>query len=147
MEIAVRRQKLEEGFTLGEMDVDGKFECYTLEDPVRANGVKVYGNTAIPAGRYRVLINWSNRFKKHLPILLRVPNFEGVRIHSGNTAKDTEGCILVGQGRGRREVWKSRAAMDALMPKIVDAIAAGRPVWITITNPAAATNPDAGAED
>jgi len=71
--------------TIGSLYVDGKFECYTLEDVVRL-GEKVYGETAIPEGTYEVQITFSNRFKRDLPLLLKVPGFEGVRIHPGNFA-------------------------------------------------------------
>jgi len=87
--------------TIGELLIDGKHECHTLEDVVRADGVKVYGETAIPPGVYSVDITYSPRFKRDLPLLIGVQNFIGIRIHPGNTASDTEGCILVGQGRGR----------------------------------------------
>jgi len=98
MKIEVKRIHRTEKSTIGEMYVDGVFQCYTLEDKERE--VKIKSETAIPKGTYDVIINMSNRFKKEMPLLLKVPNFEGVRIHSGNTNHDTEGCILVGKTRG-----------------------------------------------
>ena len=77
------------------MYLDGRFGVLHLEDVVR-QGEKVPGQTAIPEGIYTVQITFSNRFKRDLPLLLNVPNFEGIRIHPGNTDADTEGCILVG---------------------------------------------------
>ena len=99
MEIKVERFKKDK-YTHGLLSIDSSpFECYTLEDKVREGDifkVKVQNETAIPTGRYEVILNMSNRFKTYMPLLLNVPNFEGVRIHSGNTKEHTEGCILVG---------------------------------------------------
>ena len=92
MELRVERTDFSETSTIGKLYVDDQFECYTLEDKVRP--VKIKGKTAIPAGRYEVIVNFSQRFGRMLPLFLNVPNFEGVRIHPGNTAADTEGCIL-----------------------------------------------------
>lgn len=102
--------------TIGELYIDGKFECYTLEDIER--DVKIKSETAIPKGTYKVMITLSNRFKKYMPLLLNVPNFEGVRIHSGNTNHDTEGCILVGQTRSKDFIGQSRKAFDKLFKKL-----------------------------
>lgn len=120
MELTLIRNKSQGNSTLGVLFVDGKLECYTLEDVVR--DVKVHGKTAIPRGRYNVTVTMSNRFKKLLPLLANVPNFEGVRIHPGNTSEDTEGCILVGVGtalvNGSPVVTDSRTAFSKLFSKI-----------------------------
>lgn len=97
MEITVNRINLTPEYTEGEMLLDGQPFCATLEDTVRPAGIKVPGETAIPAGRYKLIMSYSKRFKKIMPLLLNVPGFEGIRIHSGNTAKDSTGCILVGK--------------------------------------------------
>src|SRR5437588_5321023 len=90
----------------------------SLEDVVRADGVKIPHETAIPAGRYTVDITFSPRFNRDLPLLLNVQGFLGIRIHPGNTANDTEGCILVGRHRAGNAITESRAAFDALFPKL-----------------------------
>jgi len=116
MRIEVKRLHKTENSTIGELTIDGKFECYTLEDKER--DVKIKGETAIPKGTYKVIINKSNRFKKLLPLLIGVPNFEGVRIHPGNSNHDTEGCILVGMNRSVDYITKSRKAFDSLFKKM-----------------------------
>lgn len=134
MELTLTRDICGAACTLGRLDVDGGFECYTIEDVVRPAGEKVHGQTAIPAGRYRIVITQSPRFHRPLPLLLDVPNFEGVRIHPGNTAADTEGCILPGKSRSDDAVFESRAAFTPLFEKIESAIAAGDEVWIEVRN-------------
>lgn len=116
MQITVKRLYKTDISTIGELLVDGIFECYTLEDAER--DVKIKGETAIPKGTYNVIINESTRFKRLLPLLLNVPNFEGVRIHSGNSNHDTEGCILVGQSRNKNYIGQSRKAFDKLFKKM-----------------------------
>ena len=116
MKIEIKRLHKTNNSTIGEMTIDGKFECYTLEDIER--DVKIKSETAIPKGTYKVIINQSNRFKKLMPLVLNVPNFEGIRIHSGNTNHDTEGCILVGQTRSKDYISKSRKAFEILFAKM-----------------------------
>ena len=116
MKIEIKRLIKTENSTIGELTIDGKFECYTLEDKER--DVKIKGETAIPKGTYKVIINQSNRFKKLLPLLLSVPNFEGVRIHPGNTNHDTEGCILVGRTKSKDFIGQSRKAFESLFAKM-----------------------------
>lgn len=105
-----------------------------MEDMVRPDGVKVYGETAIPAGVYNVVITPSKRFKRDLPLLENVPGFEGIRIHPGNTAADTDGCILVGRAKGADYVSESKAAFAVLMGKIRDALDAGEKVTLEVTH-------------
>lgn len=133
MELDLHRVQLDPDVTIGSLSIDGKFECWVCEDVVRPAGApKVYGETAIPAGRYQVVITLSPRFGLELPLLLNVPNFTGVRIHVGNDAKDTDGCLLVGQVREPKGVGMSRAALDALVPKIRAVLDRHLPVFITI---------------
>ena len=117
MKLTVKREDLNAERTIGRMAVDGVMQCWTLEDTVRT-GPKVYGKTAIPAGSYVVMLTQSARFGRVLPLVCNVPGFEGIRIHPGNTAADTEGCILVGLGRAVDAVTGSRAAFDVLMAKL-----------------------------
>lgn len=138
MKLELNRVKLGEDFTVGKLSVDGKFICYTLEDKVREEaGVpveqwKVMGKTAIPKGTYSVTITMSNRFKTRLPLLASVPGFTGVRIHTGNSSKDTEGCILVGSGWDGKSGWisSSAVAFAQLLPLLENTT---DPVTITIT--------------
>lgn len=95
MELTLTRTVFLEDRTIGELSV-GDFHCYTLEDAVRPEGIKIRGETAIPAGRYAIMVTMSPRFNRRLPLLMGVPNFSGVRIHGGNRPAHTEGCILVG---------------------------------------------------
>ncbi len=120
--------------TIGKMYIDGTEMCYTLEDIVRPDGEKVYGETAIPAGRFRVDVTFSNRFQRELPLVLGVPNFTGIRIHPGNTAADTHGCILVGTHVSPHgdSITGSRDAFSRVFPKIRDAIEHGEEVWIEV---------------
>ncbi len=116
--------------TISELYVNDQFECYTCEDVERP--VKIAGVTAIPRGTYEVVITFSDRFQRLLPLLLNVPNYEGVRIHPGNTAADTEGCILPGKEKTVNSVTQSKIAFDALFPKI-QAAAGKEKIFLEIT--------------
>ena len=121
-------------FTIGELYINEKYVTDTLEDRVRPEGEKVYGKTAIPEGTYEVKLTHSPRFKKILPEILNVPNFSGIRIHTGNSSKDTEGCILVGTWDGEKEDWvgNSRIAFDELMALLEEAPNNKEKVTITV---------------
>ena len=127
--------------TLGSLFIDDHWQCHTLEDVIRPTGEKIRNKTAISPGRYRLILSMSNRFKKIMPEVLNVPMFTGIRIHSGNTAKDTAGCLLVGQTRSveTRSIGRSRAAYKALMLKLTAAVKAGDTIDITYANPLIAT--------
>lgn len=124
MRITVKRDKFNRTQTLGKLYIDGKFECYTLEDTMRevpghpVTSWKIPGETAIPRGEYSVSITLSIRFKKMLPNLFGVPGFEGVRLHAGNTEADTEGCILLGDIRFATYIGASRIAVARVQAKI-----------------------------
>ena len=82
---------------------------------------KVYGQTAIPTGTYRVIISYSNKFKRQMPLLLNVPGFLGIRIHSGNTEKDTEGCLIVGKNKVVGKVIESKDTYNKLFSILCEA--------------------------
>lgn len=124
--------------TLGKLFIDGKFETYTCEDPERevagqpVSAWKIPGQTAIPRGTYRVQITLSPKYKRLMPVLVNVPGFDGIRIHSGNTADDSEGCILLGDIRFATYIGASRIAVARVQDKIDSAIQFGEIVTITI---------------
>lgn len=132
MEIKVTRKTLTDKSTIGDMEIDGEFFCYTLEDVVRPAGVKIAGQTAIPSGRYEVVIDMSSRFKKLMPHILDVPMFSGIRIHKGNTDKDTEGCLIVGMTTAPDFVGQSKVAYDKLMERLEEGLKDGGKVFIEI---------------
>ena len=141
MHIRVVREPSINDTTLGSLFIDDHWQCHTLEDVIRPRGEKVRNKTAIPPGRYKLILSMSNRFKKIMPEVLNVPMFTGIRIHSGNTAKDTAGCLLVGQTRSveTRSIGRSRFAYTALMIKLTAAVKAGETIYITFVNPLTAT--------
>lgn len=134
MELKVERKWPKATYTVGRLYVDGKMFCNTLEDRVRDLNTeeKVYGKTAIPAGRYRVIFNWSPKFGRNLPRLLNVPLFEGILIHPGNTAADSAGCILVGKNSAVGRLSESRNTSDRLNVLIEDAQRRGEDIFITV---------------
>ncbi len=130
------RDVLADGFTLGQMFVDDDFLCFTCEDADRfleQGGIKVHGQTAIPRGRYAVRNSWSPRFDRLLPEVLRVPGFSGVRIHGGNDAGDTLGCILVGARRTDDGVADCAHVKQHIVDLIADAEASREPIWLEVT--------------
>lgn len=134
MKLLLKRVALQETYTIGKLYVGNAFSfCDTLEDKVRPDGVKVHGETAIPAGKYKMVITWSNRFKRKLPLLLNVPGFEGIRIHPGNTAVDTHGCILVGVNDVKGQIHQSKLTFYELFKLMTDSEL--KEFEIEITNP------------
>ena len=135
MRITCRRFEYGNSYTASRLYVDGVYECFVLEDKVREKGVKVDGQTAIPAGIYRLTIDYSPRFNKQLIHILNVPGFEGVRIHSGNTVDDTEGCLLVGKSWSENKtLYSSREAYLNLALKIAFALERQEKVLIEIVD-------------
>ena len=151
MEIILKRIAKRKDYTIGKLYIrteeveeyrtytNDEYFCDTLEPTWRdyANGAyKIKGKSAIPEGRYAVVITWSPRFKTWLPLLVGNQEFskkwQGIRIHAGNTAKDTQGCILVGKNREVGKVLDSRKCLYELKQKIVAAKDRGAPVWLTV---------------
>ena len=122
MELILTRIARKAEYTIGRLeDENGKKLCDTLE-PIWRNydggELKIPKKSAIPEGTYRVVTTYSLRFRKYLPLLVGVPGFEGVRIHAGNTSRDTEGCILVSQNLQVGKVLWSRITLEKLMKLI-----------------------------
>lgn len=151
MRILLQRHALKAGYTIGRMEINGRYFCDTLEDTdrgLRENmtedeiaALKVKGATAIPIGTYRIdMQTRSPRFGRVLPRLVSVKGYAGVLIHSGNTAADTEGCILVGENRERGKVLNSRDTLERLLVFLRAAQAEGEEIELTITRAGASSN-------
>lgn len=142
MLITIDRAWKRESYTMSRLFVDGENFCNALEDTDRGlyQGLcreyvlakKVKGATAIPRGTYNVIYTYSPRFKRKLPLIENVTGYEGVRIHPGNTAKDTEGCILVGQNLKVGMVLNSREWTEKLITKMQTAWSKGEKVKLKI---------------
>lgn len=120
MKLIVERIHFKESYTIGKLYIDfsnnfdPEYFCDTLEDKVRFDGKKVYGKTAITAGKYQLSLTYSPKFKRILPLIDNVPNYSGVRIHAGNTDADTEGCILVGFNKVKGQLINSQVTFMKL---------------------------------
>jgi hypothetical protein len=134
MELLLNRIAKRDTYTIGHLYLNNKLLCDTLEDKWRDlnKEPKVYGQTAIPEGRYRIIITWWAKHNKDVPMLLNVPYFEGILIHAGTTDKDTEGCILVGENKVIGKVVNSLYHATEITQLINDAIENGEKVYITI---------------
>lgn len=141
MELILNRIAKKDTYTIGKLYINGTYLCDTLEDKDRGltkdmsvseiQKKKVYGETAIPTGKYQVIMSYSNKFKKVLPLVLNVPGYSGIRFHSGNTANDSLGCILVGQNKVVGKVINSRDTMNKLQ-KILTEACKKEKIYITI---------------
>lgn len=147
MELLLQRKRTIKRTTFGQLFLAGKAFCFTLEDVIREQAGmpvecwKVSGETAIPQGRYRVILVNSPRFGLDTFSVERVPGFETIRIHSGNDDADTEGCILVGEVTAPADddggdIYQSRAALGRLKAALVPLIKKGEEVYLTVKNPA-----------
>ena len=139
MRLTLHRHASGNGATVGTLAVDGAPCCFTLEDVVREQpgqpvaAWKVPGKTAIPRGTYEITVTYSPHFGDFLPLLVGVPGFAGIRIHPGNTAEDTEGCILVGLLEGDNSIGRSRDAFAIIGRMIGECVASREPVSIEIS--------------
>lgn len=152
MELLVKRRYKGSAYTIGSLYVNGVYECDTLEDPDRGltsemslkeiKSKKIYGNTAIPTGKYSVSMSvvsprfkdrsWAKPYSGKIPRLLDVKGYEGVLIHVGNKATDTSGCILVGENKIKGQVLNSTACFMELMTQLLKAHLKGEPITIEI---------------
>lgn len=142
MNLQLKRKEVNPERTHGQLFIDGVYFCDTLEDTDRGLSAtdsmediqkrKVFGKTAIPKGKYTVVISYSPRFNRLLPLLLNVPGYLGIRIHPGNTEADTHGCLLVGR-RVNDKVLYSRGTFDKLFSRLTKAMK-GEAITIEITN-------------
>lgn len=131
MRLKLERLFKSETYTIGRLFIDGEYYCDTLEDKDRnliqgmplklLDKIKVKHETAIPSGEYEVIVNVSPKFKRELPRLLKVPGFDGILIHRGNTDKDTSGCILVGENKVVGKVINSTQYETDLVNKLKEA--------------------------
>ena len=141
MELELTRSVKTNRSTIGELTINGVFECFILEDKDRGLRkdmpiselmvMKIKTKTAIPKGRYEIVVSFSDKFQKMLPLLLDVPAFAGIRIHPGNTDVDTEGCLLPGKTKSPDGVGSSRIAFTALFDKIKTALQREK-IFITV---------------
>lgn len=136
MEITLTRIARRKTYTIGWLAIDGEYICDTLEPTWRdigwgRPGKKIAGKTAIPEGRYPVVVTFSPRFRRWLPLLLHVPLFEGIRIHAGNTADDTAGCILPGLNKKKGQVIDSRIWEHRIVRRLANR-PEGEAVWIEV---------------
>ena len=142
MEIILNRIAKKDSYTIGKLYIDGKYVCDTCEDKDRGltdsmtveeiKAKKVYGKTAIPTGTYTVSYTMSNKFKKMMPLINNVKGFEGIRMHNGNSAADSLGCVLLGENKAVGKVLNSRATCAKVYPLIEAASKKGERITITI---------------
>lgn len=142
MLIDIFRKYKKADYTIGIVSIDGVRFSNSLEDtdrglnntmtPNEIKCKKIYGQTAIPTGQYEVIFNYSVKYKKEMPLILNVPGFEGIRIHSGNTAQDSCGCILIGDNTAKGCLTNSRVKTQLLYDKMRFAISKGEKIYINI---------------
>ena len=142
MEIRVKRIARKDGYTIGRMSLNGSYFCDTLEDTDRGLkstmseeeilSKKRKGITAIPTGEYDVILTFSPKFKRVLPLLLNVPGYQYIRVHHGNLPSSTDGCLLVGENKVKGQIINSRATLEKLMSVLLECEKKKEKVTITI---------------
>lgn len=142
MRLRVHRRYLGPKYTIGSLFINGIYLCDTIEDKVRdankdgdlddVGEGKVYGETAIPYGKYKVDLTMSPKFRRILPIVENVSHFTGIRIHRGNTAKDSHGCILPGENKVKGRVIHSTKYEMRIVESMLLAIRNGEEMTIDI---------------
>lgn len=142
MEINLYRKYRKTNYTIGQLFINGKYFSDSLEDPDRGltdtmsleeiKRIKIFGNTCIPYGQYKVTITYSPKFKRNLPLINNVKGFDGIRIHSGNTSQDTYGCVLPGFNKAKGKVINSKDTTERLIKIIQEAIDKNEEVVINI---------------
>ena len=143
MELKLERKYRSNNYCIDKLYINGKYFSDALEDPDRGltdtmsleeiKRIKVKGDTCIPYGTYNVTITYSPRFKKNLPLINNVKGFDGIRIHSGNTPQDTEGCLLLGLNKVKGRVVDSKVTVNKFIDIVQEAFNKGEKVTITIT--------------
>ena len=143
MELKLERKYRSNNYCIDKLYINGKYFSDALEDPDRGltdsmsleeiKKIKIKGNTCIPYGTYNVTITYSPRFKKNLPLINNVKGFDGIRIHSGNTPQDTEGCLLLGLNKIKGRVVDSKVTVNKFIDIVQKALNKGEKVTITIT--------------
>jgi len=150
--LLLRRLWRKEGYTVGTLSIDGERFCETLEDRDRGlsramgeaqvRSLKVYGETAIPTGTYSVRLSrsvafaakpWAKRHGGMVPEVQDVPGFTGVRMHPGNTAADSQGCILVGRNTVKGGLTRSQETWHLLMARLEEAAEDDERIYLDIT--------------
>jgi hypothetical protein len=132
MKLLLERKYLKDTYTIGNLYINGEFFCNVLEDKVRIPFIKIPKETAIPYGIYKVIITYSGKFQREMPLLNDVPQYQGIRIHSGNTEVDTEGCLLVGENKVIGKVINSKITFDKLYPILKETFDKGEEITIEI---------------
>lgn len=120
-----------ENSLIGKLSIDGVFECWTLENPDHLTPLGP-DHIASPCGTYPIQLYSSPHFARMAPILMDIPGRSFVEIHVGNTSRDTHECILIGKFRAMDFIGESNQAVDALIEKIANALAASEEVTITV---------------